>query len=298
MNYSDAERAESIDSRSSNLNLQPRKGRGFFSPPFSWRAQASLSSPPVSTVSPQQINTTNTFAALVEAGHTQLPTIMSQHWRKFTTKEEHLSKLKGNKAGAVLPHEICLVIRHKCMCVLYFIFRQVLSQARCLDMIVDQTASLHLLLQPSSYTSGVWMEPVIYVNYHKESWKKTQNIHRCTLRWQTRFAVSHPGPQLCRKIQTTHINIFLVCLSKRVSFTAVNVNEKENARKASERSLSCAAAKWHDGHVCFCFCWCRLPDHLWGGKIKDWRRCTHESYRISWLHNGHLYCYKSGCKVW
>lgn len=56
---------------------------------------------------------------------TQLPTIMSQHWRKFTTKEEHLSKLSGNKADVVLPHEICLVIRHKCMCVLYFIFRQV-----------------------------------------------------------------------------------------------------------------------------------------------------------------------------
>lgn len=30
MNYSDAELAESIDSRSSNLNLQPRKGRFFF----------------------------------------------------------------------------------------------------------------------------------------------------------------------------------------------------------------------------------------------------------------------------
>lgn len=131
---------------------------------FSWRAQTSLSSPPVSTVSPQEINTTNTFTALVEAGHTQLPTIMSQHWRKFTTKEEHLSKRSGNKAGAVLPHEICLVIRHQCMCVLYFIFRQiaVLSQARCLDMIVDQTASLHLLFQPSSCTSGVWMESVIF----------------------------------------------------------------------------------------------------------------------------------------
>lgn len=123
MNYSDAELAESIDSRSSNLNLQPRKGRFFFF--FSWRAQISLSSPPVSTVSPQQINTTNTFTALVVGWtHKQLPTIMSQHWRKFTT-QEHLSKLSGNKAGVVLPHEICLVIRHKCMCVLYFIFRQV-----------------------------------------------------------------------------------------------------------------------------------------------------------------------------
>lgn len=33
----------------------------------------------------------------------------------------------------------------------------------------------------------------------------------------------------------------------------VNVNEKEmqNKRKANERPLSCAAAKWHDGHLHF-----------------------------------------------
>lgn len=69
--------------------------------------------------------------------------------------------------------------------------------------------------------------------------------------------MSHPGHQLCRKILTKHINIFLFFLAN-VSFTTVKsfkqrVNEKEmqNKRKANERSPSCAAVKWHDGHVRF-----------------------------------------------
>lgn len=75
-------------------------------------------------------------------------------------------------------------------CLLYFLFRQVVHGSESCPLPWRDSSSdspLHLLFHPSNCTSNFWMESVIllgkYVNGSKESCKKTQNTHKCTLLW-------------------------------------------------------------------------------------------------------------------
>lgn len=148
MNYSDAEPAESIDARAAVT-----KGRFSF---FLWRAQTSLSSAPVSTPSPPQINT---FAALVEAGHTLLPTLMSQRQRKFTTNEErrkHSSNLSGNKAGVVPPHEI------------FFFGGQSNTNAYLCALFCIQTGSTGFWVAPAALTWQSIRQPLCICSFNHQ----------------------------------------------------------------------------------------------------------------------------------
>lgn len=188
---------------------------------------------------------------------------------------------------------------------LNFLFRQVVhgSESRLLPWRDSSSDSpSHLLFHPSNCTSNFWMESVIllgkYVNGGKESCKKTQNTHKCTLLWQKKARCESCWAWIMQEdcvLPTKHINIFLVCFRECVRFTAVKsfrlrVKEKGNAewekRKGFPLKTPCHAqlcsGRYHGNHALSLSAGVIVLWFLCSGQEAPWLRevLSHRQWRI------------------